>query len=220
MYQPGMVENPELTSVKSLLNVTKILCLIFWILGILWILDAIYTATVLSSIGLGGFVYAGVAYPVLFTILNLLIWMQIPPIEACVNTGQFSRAKEKTLLWAILGFIAGLIPGILLIIAYTKYDNLVAWRSPMMGQPGAQMAWSPTPAVQPPAAWSPAPVAQPQVAWSPTPQPQVASPAQVAPPVQAAPAAPTGTACPRCGNAATWVAQYNRWYCYSCKQYV
>jgi ribosomal protein S27AE len=26
--------------------------------------------------------------------------------------------------------------------------------------------------------------------------------------------------CPRCGNRATWIKQYDRWYCYTCKEYV
>src|ERR1700686_4928359 len=112
MYQPGLVENPQLTSVKSLLNVTKILCLVFWILGILWVLGSIYSAVVLAAaFGYGGYVIWNAAYPVVFTILNLLIWLQVPGIETLVAPGQYSSAKEKTLLWAILGIFAGLIPG-------------------------------------------------------------------------------------------------------------
>ena len=26
--------------------------------------------------------------------------------------------------------------------------------------------------------------------------------------------------CPRCGNPATWIEQYKRWYCYTCKEYL
>ena len=43
-----------------------------------------------------------------------------------------------------------------------------------------------------------------------------AMPAQ-APPMGAPMAAP---ACPKCGKAATWVAQYNRWYCDTDRQYL
>ncbi len=38
------------------------------------------------------------------------------------------------------------------------------------------------------------------------------------PPAYSAPA--TGAACPRCGQPATWVAQYNRWYCNTDRQYL
>ena len=32
---------------------------------------------------------------------------------------------------------------------------------------------------------------------------------------------PQGTlTCPRCGNPATWIEQYKRWYCYTCKEYL
>jgi hypothetical protein len=42
-------------------------------------------------------------------------------------------------------------------------------------------------------------------------------------PVMVAPPATTSSApvaCPTCGKPATWVAQYNRNYCYSCQKYV
>lgn len=28
------------------------------------------------------------------------------------------------------------------------------------------------------------------------------------------------TLCPRCGKPATWIKQYERWYCYTCKEYL
>jgi hypothetical protein len=46
------------------------------------------------------------------------------------------------------------------------------------------------------------------------------------PPVQMAPTQPTGQqvqtgpACPACATPATWVAQYNRWFCSRCNQYI
>lgn len=54
--------------------------------------------------------------------------------------------------------------------------------------------------------------------------PEAAPPAAapVAAPAAAPPAPSPGTPpvnCPRCGRAATFIAQYNRHYCYSCQQY-
>lgn len=47
------------------------------------------------------------------------------------------------------------------------------------------------------------------------------TPAQQAPataiPAAAQPAAPL---CPKCGKPGTWIPQYKRYYCYTCKQYI
>jgi hypothetical protein len=39
-------------------------------------------------------------------------------------------------------------------------------------------------------------------------------------PAQSAPVAPAAVNCPTCGKPATWVAQYNRYYCYTDQKYV
>ena len=208
---PAMVQNPELASIRQLLNYGKIVALIFWILGILWVLVAIVGLAIAATFGLAGAVAGSLVYPILFTILNLLAWMQIPHIETHVTAGQYAAAKDKTLIWGILEIIGGIVPGILLLIAYSKFDAMMRWQ-PAMAAPAAgwvqPQPYQPQPATPP--AYSPAPAAAPAA----TP----AAPA-VAPAPAAAPAPPT-TACPRCGGTATWIAQYNRWYCYSCQQYL
>lgn len=40
------------------------------------------------------------------------------------------------------------------------------------------------------------------------------------PQYQAPPAAPAAQICPTCGRPATYVQQYNRWYCYNCRKYL
>ena len=40
------------------------------------------------------------------------------------------------------------------------------------------------------------------------------------PQYQAPPAAPAAQICPTCGRPATYIQQYNRWYCYSCSKYL
>lgn len=39
------------------------------------------------------------------------------------------------------------------------------------------------------------------------------------PPPPSQEAAQKAPACPRCGQALTWIDQYQRWYCYNCQQY-
>ncbi|MBO3798704.1 MAG: PRC-barrel domain-containing protein [Thermoproteota archaeon] len=55
------------------------------------------------------------------------------------------------------------------------------------------------------------------------PQPTVAAaPAAQPAPAAAAPAAgqPPAPLCPKCGKPGTWIPQYKRYYCYTCKQYI
>ncbi len=74
-----------------------------------------------------------------------------------------------------------------------------------------------TPSAAPPVA-QPARVSAPRVAAVPAAAPK-AAPAQPAA-AKAAPAAQTARFCPDCGQPATWVEQYKRWYCYKCKKYL
>jgi len=39
-------------------------------------------------------------------------------------------------------------------------------------------------------------------------------------PTPAATGAAAAQNCPTCGKPATWIAQYQRWYCYPCKKYL
>jgi hypothetical protein len=58
----------------------------------------------------------------------------------------------------------------------------------------------------------------PRQAYQTPPPAQPSPPYQ--PPYQAPPAAPAVQICPTCGKPATYIQQYNRWYCYSCRKYL
>lgn len=209
MYNPGMgmapgMEPPEVSSLKSLLNITRIIALLFMILSLLAGLGGILVAVIF--LGPFGF-WAG--YLLIGFIISLLLYIQVGAIRDMVNAGQLVAAKEKTLIWMILGIIFSIIVGILLIIVYVKYDSAISavqrqqatgWGQPPMGQ---------APVWQAPAAAAPAAA-----------MPATAPTAPVAPTPPAAAAAPQLTMCPRCGRPATWIPQYSRWYCYNDQQYL
>ena len=212
----------ELDSLRSMLRIAKIIVLIFMIIDILL---GIAFVVALSFIALGLGFFGG--FFLLGFIVNLVIYLMIGGIQTLVDQGQYAQAKEKTLVWMILGFIfGGLLPGIFLLLAYLKFDPVINWQRSqgMQGQP-QQMWGQPAPTAQPgtwgqpqSSGWgqpTPAPGAQPaqSAAWN-SPQPAAAAPAPVAP------AAPAAATCPRCGKPATWVAQYSRWYCYTDAQYL
>jgi hypothetical protein len=234
---PPMMEHPELSSLKSMLNAARIIALILWILGAIWVLLGIGGAALAASLGLP-INFVGIGYSVVFTIVNFLTWRQIPRIEAQVAQGQYRAARDATLIWMILGWFFLFINGLILLLAFLKFDTVLATGGVATGpganyvppvgavppggyaapagyapQPGyaAQPGYAPQPGYTPPTGFAaPAPVAA-----APAPAPVAApAPAPVAPP-----AAAGTTPCPRCGRPLTWIPQYSRWYCYGCSQY-
>jgi hypothetical protein len=189
------MEPPEAQSIKSMLHIARILAIIF---AILFLLGGLVSAAVLFVVGLGVFA----VFPILFIIwavVLIVIYIQLKEIEAMVNQRRYEEAKSKTLIWMILGFIlAGIIIGILLLIAYLKFDPLISWQRSAGGAPPTYGAPAPAPGMVAPA---PAPMAPP-------------------PPPAAAPAAAPVPNCASCGRPTTYIAQYGRYYCYPCAKYV
>ena len=217
------MEHPELSSLKSLLQAGRIIALVLWILGAIWVLGAIAAAAFASAFGYYGSIL-GIIYPVLFTIVTLLTWMRVPEIESQVAQGQYRPARDATLLWMILGWFFGVINGIILLLAFLKFDTVIATGGVAAAPPANYM---PPVGGMPPGYAAPAPqlgYAQPapQAPYSQSaPQAGYAAPAPMAPPLapMAPPAAAGTTPCPRCGRPLTWIPQYSRWYCYSDSQY-
>ncbi|HEV2166490.1 MAG TPA: hypothetical protein VGS23_05900 [Thermoplasmata archaeon] len=225
---PAM-EPVEAASLRSMLNVARILAIVFGILFLLiGLADAAvvaYYASVCSTFvgydaycgGPVAFLLIGPVYVLILGAFNFLIYAKVKEIEGLVNNRQYESAKSQTLIWVILGFIlGGVIVGIVLLVAYLKFDPLISW------QRSGGMASPPYPGLPPTYA---APPAAPAYAAPPTaaappsaPAPSVPA-ASPAPAAAVAPSAPT-TPCPRCGRPATWIAQYNRWYCTTEQQYL
>jgi len=59
---------------------------------------------------------------------------------------------------------------------------------------------------------------QPQSQYQPSPAQQAYPPYQPFQPVQ--PQQPAAQLCPVCGRPATYISQYQRWYCYNCRKYL
>ncbi len=164
----GAMEPPEAQTIRSMLHIVRLLCIIF---GILWFLGGIvyalaaYAAYTSCTAFAGNLCAGSVGYVLIFPILiiiwgvvDVIIYLQMREIEGMVNQHNYDGAKSKTMIWMILGFvIGGIIIGILLLIAYLKFDPLIAWkRNQMGGAPG----FAPTPGFAPPpaAAGAPAPM--------------------------------------------------------------
>ncbi|MEM4502089.1 MAG: hypothetical protein QXV42_01405 [Ignisphaera sp.] len=103
---------PEAESIISLVKIAGILALIF---GILMIIVGV--VTLIDIVGI---------IPLVFGVIDIIIYVNCKEIISLVKDGEYRRAKEKTLVWMIIGFIlGGILIGIVLLIAYLKYDELL-----------------------------------------------------------------------------------------------
>ena len=225
---PVAVEATEVHSLKSLLYASRIVALVFCILLLLGgLLDILYSLVVISTcsatlgISCGPGIVAvlpGAITTLIFGVVDGVIYIEVKETETLVDQRRYEEAKGKTLVWMIIGFVlGGIIPGILLLIAWLKYD-------PVINLQRSQAAFPPSGYAQAPGAGSPmapgAPMAQAPVSpTQPSPPPQPAPAAIPSAPMAYPTAAPT-TTCPRCGRPAMWVAQYGRWFCPTEQQYL
>ncbi len=189
---PGYVP-PSGSTAKTLILVGLILQLIF---AFIYVFAIGAAALVVASFGVGFpvFAVAFLAFGALGFVWLILVWMlSYRP----VTEGRYEQARTPTLIFAILSFVTlNIIPAVLYLIGYIKLGDAVREQQmPPPGYAGApQMA---TPMAVPPPGYAP-----------------------VAPMAAAAPAAPAAPVCPRCGRPATFVPQYNRYYCYTDQQYI
>jgi hypothetical protein len=239
-------ELPEAQSIKSMYHVVRILAIIF---GILLFLGGLaYTAVVWvawnacnSAVGgLGATCSGSLAafliapfFIIIFGVIDIIVYLKMKALEAMVNNRQYEAAKSATLIWMIIGFVlGGVIIGVLLLVAYLKFDPLIAAARNQAQMPPPSGGYSPQGApmgygAPPPGYGAPPPGygAPPPGYSAPPPGYAAPPPAYLPPPAQAPPppmppAAPSAPICPRCGKPTTWVAQYNRYYCYTDSAYV
>jgi uncharacterized membrane protein HdeD (DUF308 family) len=109
---PSRPMPPEAESIRSLTRIAGIFALI---LGIIWMIIGFITLIFIFGVIL-----------LIFGIVDILIYTNCNEIIRLIEMGDYRRAKDKTLTWTVIGFIlGGLIIGILLLVAYLKYDELL-----------------------------------------------------------------------------------------------
>jgi hypothetical protein len=143
------MEPPEATSIKSMLNITGILALLigilFLVIAVFWILSAVVWAFFFAVWALIPAIFF-----IIFAVMDFLVFMNCKTISEMVDRRQYVQAKSKTLIWMIIGFIfGGIIPGVLMLVAYIKYDDLIRWGQPGAQYPQQQPYYQPNPQAQP-----------------------------------------------------------------------
>lgn len=105
---PPFMEPPEKETIKTMVNIAAILALI---IGIIELIMAIFTFGV----------------TLILAIFSLLVYYESKQILKLVDQKQYSQAKSKTLIWMIVGFLFSfIVVGILLLVAYLKFDDLIS----------------------------------------------------------------------------------------------
>ena len=161
---PPAPPSPDEQTVRSTLDLAVTLGLVFALIaGLLFlILLALSILRAVLGTGYGGFV--GAAYCLVSAVVNYLLWRELPAIVALLPARQYRAARDRLLLWMVLGFLFFVVEGIVLLFAWLKLDSM-------------------------------------------------AHAAESTPP------GGTSSQCPRCGGPLSWVAEYQRFYCYRCGAY-
>jgi len=101
------------STIKSLTLVAGILALVIGIINMAW--GAVLLVVFVGVIGVG------------LGIVDIWIFLECRKIEELIDSGRIREAKDATLVPLILGFILSwIIVGILLLIAYVKYDAVIS----------------------------------------------------------------------------------------------
>ena len=185
------------------------------ILQALFVLVGFAIGALVLIVSLVGAIY--IVFAALGLVWLLLVWLfSYNP----VRSGRYEAARTPTLIFAILSIISvwTILSGILYLIAYIKLGDAVREQQmPPPGYPGG------APMMTPAMPYGGQPMQQPMQPMQPQPmQPMSSQPMATQPmaPAPVAAAAPAAVICPRCGKPATFVPQYNRYYCYTDQQYV
>ncbi len=99
-------------TIKSLNTIAGILCLIF---AFIFLVIGIFTL----------FVFIGIFF-LIIAFINFFIKSRLDEINRLIKQKNYKKAKENQLMFMIIGFIfGGIIIGIILLIGYIKYDDLI-----------------------------------------------------------------------------------------------
>lgn len=142
---PPIRHPPEVESIISLLQISAILALVIGILEILW---GVYSIVAWAIWTPWLFFPVGGVIEVVLGFISLIVYMNVNKIKGLTENGEYRKAKDDLFIWMILGFISGwIIVGILLLIAYLKFDEVLKPQYPPTPPP--QQPYYPPPSIPP-----------------------------------------------------------------------
>jgi len=117
--QPAIGESSKVKSILDLLNIAKILALVFGILGFL---IAAWSAWPVIY-GYWGSIIGGL-YWIVAAVINLMLYMRMDEFSSMVKARRYVELHDTILIWMVLGLIFGFIVGLLLLIVFIQLDEL------------------------------------------------------------------------------------------------
>ncbi len=98
---------PEKSTIKDMLTIAWVLSLI---VGIILLITGIITFGITA----------------IFGVIDIVVFYECREIIRMTEQRKLSAAKEKTLIWMIVGLIFGfIVVGLFMVIAYIKFDDLI-----------------------------------------------------------------------------------------------
>ena len=145
---PQSVESANLASLlRTSASLTRVWALLGALVALLYLVEIVLALQRLRFAG-GG--VGGLAYAAIWVAIDVLLLAQLPRWTGDVTMGRYARLKEPLLLWGILALIFGIVPGILVLLAYLKvlpWTDAPAAASPeVVPPPGAVAGPPPRPA--------------------------------------------------------------------------
>ncbi len=114
-------ESVEVGNLRSLLSTTRTLTWIWALIGLLVaILSLLSILVTLVTLRFPGGGIGSLVYAILWIVIDLLLLERMPSWNSQLGTGSYHDLKEPLLLWALLGLIFGVVPGVLLILVYLR----------------------------------------------------------------------------------------------------
>ncbi|MCL5874416.1 MAG: hypothetical protein M1161_03645 [Candidatus Thermoplasmatota archaeon] len=106
-FSQPFLDAPEKTTIKDMLTIAWILSLV---IGIILLITGLISFGITAIVG----------------VVDIVVFYECREIIKLTNQRQLSAAKEKTLIWMIVGLIFGfIIVGFFMVIAYIKFDDLM-----------------------------------------------------------------------------------------------
>ncbi len=123
--QTNIYVPPDVSTVKTLNLIAGILTIIVLIFALIG--GSMYSILLFVPNSMHFILYFIYTWLILEVILDIfLIWLIFSKINSSLDRQEYIEAKNSTLIATIIGFIFGsIIVGIILLIAYLKYDDII-----------------------------------------------------------------------------------------------
>ncbi len=123
----------EANFVKTLNTISRIIAFIIFIIEVPYALfifattsHILETAPTPPPFFFKGILFAIVLFTLASGIVNFVIFLGLGDVNNLIKRQEYKRARNATLIYMILGFVfSWILVGVLLLIAYMKYDALI-----------------------------------------------------------------------------------------------